>query len=99
MVLLLAFVGGAAAANLYYAQPLLHTIGGAFSVSESTAGLLVTASQGGYVAGRAVLGRLGALHERRRLITAAWTVAALAQACAAAAPAFAPFALALAVAG
>ena len=48
LVLLLALTCGAAAANMYYAQPLLHTIGATFSVSEGTAGLLVTASQVGY---------------------------------------------------
>ena len=42
LVLLLAFTCGAAVANLYYAQPLLHTIAHAFSVSSSSAGLLVT---------------------------------------------------------
>ena len=36
LVLLLAFTCGAAAANLYYAQPLLHTIAGAFSVPTAT---------------------------------------------------------------
>ena len=44
-VLLLATTCGAATASLYYAQPLLHTIAGAFSVSEGTAGLLVTITQ------------------------------------------------------
>ena len=34
LVLSLAFTCGAAAANLYYAQPLLHTIGGTFGVSN-----------------------------------------------------------------
>jgi predicted MFS family arabinose efflux permease len=99
MVLLLAFVCGAAVANMYYAQPLLHTIGQALSVSDGTAGLLVTASQAGYVAGLALLVPLGDLHERRRLITMTLAVTAMAQACAAAAPAFAVFALALAVVG
>ncbi len=41
-VLLLATTCGAAVASLYYAQPLLHTIARAFSVSEATAALLVT---------------------------------------------------------
>ena len=52
---------GAAAANLYYAQPLLHTLGGAFHVSNGTAGLLVTATQIGYVCGLAFLVPLGDL--------------------------------------
>ncbi len=99
LVLLLAFVCGAAAANLYYAQPLLHTIGHALSVSDGTAGLLVTASQAGYVVGLALLVPLGDLHERRRLITVMLVVTAVAQGCAAAAPAFAMFALAIGVAG
>ncbi len=69
-VLLLATTCGAAAASLYYAQPLLHTIAGAFSVSEGTAGLLVTITQGGYVIGLALLVPVGDLLERRRLIAA-----------------------------
>ncbi len=59
LVLLLAFTCGAAVANLYYAQPLLHTIAHAFSVSNSVAGLLVTVTQAGYVVGLA--GLAGAL--------------------------------------
>ena len=48
LVLLMAVACGAAVANLYYAQPLLSTIAHDFSVSDGTAGLLVTASQVGY---------------------------------------------------
>jgi predicted MFS family arabinose efflux permease len=70
LVLLLAFTCGAAVANLYYAQPLLHTIAHAFSVSNSAAGLLVTVTQAGYVVGLALLVPLGDLLERRRLIAA-----------------------------
>ncbi len=65
LVLLLAIVTGAAAANLYYAQPLLHTLARAFGVSGATAGLLVTISQIGYVLGLAFLVPLGDLLERR----------------------------------
>ncbi|MGH3545894.1 MAG: hypothetical protein ACRDPW_08210 [Mycobacteriales bacterium] len=50
LVLLLAVVGGASVANLYYAQPLLPTIANALGVSDSAAGLLVTLSQLGYAA-------------------------------------------------
>src|ERR1700750_2107452 len=91
LVLLLAFTCGAAAANMYYAQPLLHTIGGTFSVSNGTAGLLVTASQVGYAVGLAFLVPLGDLLERRRLIVAILLVCALGQAVAAAAPDFGGF--------
>ncbi len=55
LVLLLAAGTGAAAANLYYAQPLLHTLGRAFSVSTGTSGLIVTLSQVGYVLGLSFL--------------------------------------------
>src|ERR1700721_2179101 len=60
---------GAAVANIYYPQPLLSTIAHDFSVSDGTAGLLVTASQIGYAAGLVLLVPLGDLIERRRLIT------------------------------
>jgi predicted MFS family arabinose efflux permease len=99
LVLLLAVTCGAAVANLYYAQPLLHTIARAFSVSDSTAGLLVTCSQIGYAVGLAFLVPLGDLLERRGLIVAMLLVCGLGQAVAAAAPAFGVFALALGVVG
>jgi predicted MFS family arabinose efflux permease len=99
LVLLLAFTCGAAVANLYYAQPLLHTIANAFSVSNSSAGLLVTVTQAGYVIGLALLVPLGDLLERRRLIAAMLLVAAVGLGLAAASPSFAVFALALAVLG
>jgi predicted MFS family arabinose efflux permease len=99
LVLLLAATCGAAVANLYYAQPLLHTIARSFSVSNGTAGLLVTITQAGYVIGLALLVPVGDLLERRRLIAVTLLVTALALALAAAAPSFALFALALAVVG
>ncbi|HEX4672377.1 MAG TPA: MFS transporter [Solirubrobacteraceae bacterium] len=99
LVLLLAFTCGAAVANLYYAQPLLHTLAQTFSVSQSTAGLLVTASQVGYAIGLAFLVPLGDLLERRRLIVAILLVCAVGQAASAAAPDFGVFALAVGVVG
>ncbi len=99
LVLLLAFTCGAAVANLYYAQPLLHTIAHAFSVSNSSAGLLVTVTQAGYVVGLALLVPLGDLLERRSLITAMLLVAAVGLGVAAASPSFAVFALAVALLG
>jgi predicted MFS family arabinose efflux permease len=99
LVLLLAFTCGAAAANLYYAQPLLHTIADAFSVSTATAGLLVTAAQVGYALGLAFVVPLGDLLERRRLIVALILVCAAGQAVAAISPGFGVFALALGVVG
>ena len=99
LVLLLALACGAAAANLYYAQPLLHTLAGAFGVSNGTAGLLITISQLGYVVGLALVVPLGDLHERRGLITFTMLVTAAGMAVAATAPAFAVFGAALAVVG
>jgi predicted MFS family arabinose efflux permease len=99
LVLLLAVTCGAAVANLYYAQPLLHTLAQTFSVSDSTAGLLVTASQIGYAIGLAFLVPLGDLLERRGLIVAVLLVCAVGQAVAAAAPEFGVFALAVGVVG
>jgi predicted MFS family arabinose efflux permease len=99
LVLLLATACGAAVANLYYAQPLLHTLAESFGVSEGTAGLLITVSQVGFVLGLALLVPLGDLHERRRLICTALLGTAAALVVAAAAPGFAVFAAALAVVG
>ena len=80
LVLLLAFTTGAAVANMYYAQPLLHTLGHAFGVGTATTGLLVTIGQIGYVLGLALLVPLGDLVERRRLITVSLTCLAVGQA-------------------
>jgi predicted MFS family arabinose efflux permease len=99
LVLLLAVACGAAAANLYYAQPLLHTLARAFGISNATAGLMVTISQVGYVIGLALLVPLGDLLERRRLIVITLLIAALAQVLATAAPGFFVFAVALTVVG
>jgi predicted MFS family arabinose efflux permease len=99
LVLLLAVTCGAAAANLYYAQPLLHSVAGAFAVSNAIAGLLVTATQIGYGLGLAFLVPLGDLLERRRLITSMLVAAAAALVVAATASSFAMFAPALALVG
>jgi predicted MFS family arabinose efflux permease len=91
----LALATGAAVANLYYAQPLLHTLGGAFHVGTAATGLLVTISQIGYVCGLAFLVPLGDLFERRKLITFALVCIAVGQAVCAVAPDLAVFASAV----
>ena len=98
-MLLLALACGASVANMYYSQPLLHTLGRAFQVSNGTSGLLVTVTQVGYVLGLAFLVPLGDLLERRRLITTTMVLVAAGQGVAAAAPSFGLFALAIAVVG
>jgi predicted MFS family arabinose efflux permease len=99
LVLLLAVTCGVAVTNLYVAQPLLDTIARAFDVSESTAGLLVTASQIGYVLGLAFLVPLGDLLERRRLIVVLLVLAAAGQVVSATAPGFAVLGAALVAVG
>jgi predicted MFS family arabinose efflux permease len=99
LVLLLAIACGAAVANNYYAQPLLHTIAGAFGVRYAIAGLLVTAAQAGYATGLVLFVPLGDLVERGRLVTTMLLVTAAGQALAAAAPRFAVLAGALAIVG
>jgi predicted MFS family arabinose efflux permease len=99
LVALLAVSCGATVANLYYAQPLLNTLARAFSVSQGTAGLLITISQIGYVLGLALLVPSGDLHERRGLISVALLLTAAGLVVAALAPGFAVFAAALAVVG
>ena len=95
-MLLLAVTCGAAVANLYYAQPLLHTLARDFGVSNATAGLLVTVSQFGYVVGLALLVPVGDLRERRALITLTLAITAIGLGVAAAAPGFVVFGAALA---
>jgi predicted MFS family arabinose efflux permease len=95
LVVLLAFTTGAAVANMYYAQPLLHTLGHAFHIGTATTGLLVTISQIGYVFGLAFLVPLGDLVERRQLITISLILLAVGQAVAAIAPDLAVFATAV----
>jgi predicted MFS family arabinose efflux permease len=97
LVALLAVACGATVANLYYAQPLLHTISRAFGISEGAAGLLVTVSQVFYAAGLALIVPLGDLVDRRALVTRLLLVCTAGLALAAAAPQVAVLALAIAI--
>jgi predicted MFS family arabinose efflux permease len=99
IVLLLATTAGAAAANLYYAQPLLGSIGRDLDVSEGAAGILVTCAQFGYVAGLCLVVPLGDLLERRRLLCTVSLLAAASAAGCAAAPTFAVLAVVTAALG
>ena len=89
MVLTLAAGTGIAAANLYYAQPLLHTISEHFGATAGGAGLIVTASQVGYAIGLALLVPAGDLLDRKRFVPALLIAAAVLLAVSAAAPALA----------
>ncbi|MDQ2881586.1 MAG: MFS transporter [Actinomycetota bacterium] len=68
VVLLLSVATGLTVANMYYAQPLLDTIGHQLHLSVGTTGLVVTVTQLGYAAGLVFLLPLGDLLERRRLV-------------------------------
>jgi predicted MFS family arabinose efflux permease len=97
LVAVMAVACGAAVANLYYAQPLLRTIAGAFGTSDGTAGLLVTVSQVFYAIGLILLVPLGDLVDRRRLIARLLAICTLGLIVMAAAPSFALLAGAMAV--
>lgn len=86
LVYVMAVACGGAVANLYYAQPLLHTLAKCFGTSEGATGLIVTMTQLGYVIGLTLIVPLGDLLERRKLITVVSTGTALALAGAALSP-------------
>jgi predicted MFS family arabinose efflux permease len=82
----LAFSCGAVVANLYYAQPLLHTISAGLQVSQTSAALLVTVTQIGYAAGLLLLVPVGDIVRRRPLFTVLLAADAAALAASAAVP-------------
>jgi len=67
---LLAFSCGIIVANLYYAQPLVGPISIATHIPLASAGLIVTLTQIGYVAGLLFIVPLSDLIENRRLVVA-----------------------------
>jgi predicted MFS family arabinose efflux permease len=73
-------------ANLYYAQPLLHSIGSSLHVSQGSASLLVTVGQLGYAAGLLFIVPAGDIMRRRPLLTGMLAFCAIALAGAAVAP-------------
>ncbi|MBM9518461.1 MFS transporter [Desulforhopalus vacuolatus] len=91
LVYVMAVACGMAVANLYYAQPLLHTLAQRFGTSEGTTGLIVTMTQLGYVIGLALIVPLGDLLERRQLITVVSAGTAIALAGAAISPGIGSF--------
>jgi len=94
LVYLMAVACGVAVANLYYAQPLLHTLAQSFGTSQGTAGLIVTMTQLGYVIGLTLIVPLGDLLERRRLIAVVSAGTAVALAGAAVSPGIGSFLIA-----
>jgi predicted MFS family arabinose efflux permease len=86
LLLVFAVASGMCAANLYYAQPILHTIARTFGSSSVTAGLIVTFAQLGYASGLVLVVPLGDLLVRRRLVPVMLVVTAAALIASAAAP-------------
>lgn len=68
LTLLLATACGIIVANLYYAQPLVGLISKAIGLSPGSAGLIVTLTQIGYVAGLLFLVPLGDIIENKNLL-------------------------------
>ncbi|MFF9520803.1 MFS transporter [Streptomyces achromogenes] len=99
LVLLFAVACGSAVANVYFAQPLLVTLGERFSLGSGLLGTLVTVTQAGYAAGLFLLVPLGDLADRRRLITLQLGLLAAALLAVALAPATAVLLAALALVG
>ena len=69
LVRLMAVTCAVTVANLYYAQPLLHSIGSSLHVSQGSASLLVTVGQLGYAAGLLFIVPAGDIMRRRPLLT------------------------------
>ncbi len=88
LIWMMAIASGAAAANLYYNQPLLAIIAQSFQTSEHSVGLIPMLTQIGYAIGIFLLVPLGDLVERRRLILTMLVATAFALGVAALAPNF-----------
>lgn len=86
LVFVIAVATGISVANLYYAQPLLHTLARSFDVSNGAAGTIITMTQLGYALGLVLLVPLGDLLERRRLISRVLLAATIALVAAALSP-------------
>jgi len=99
LVRLMAVTCAVTVANLYYAQPLLHSIAGALHASQGSASLLVTAGQLGYAIGLLLIVPAGDIVRRRPLLTGLLAVCAVTLAGCAAAPSLPVLDLAAALAG
>ncbi|RSN34027.1 MFS transporter [Amycolatopsis sp. WAC 01416] len=79
VVLLFAVAAGTAVATIYFAQPLLVTMGADLGIAASTVGGIVTLTQDGYGLGLFLLVPLGDLLDRRRLVVGLLTLLAIAE--------------------
>ena len=99
LVRLMAVTCGVTVANLYYGQPLLHSIAGALHASQGSASLLVTFGQLGYAAGLLFIVPAGDIKRRRPLLTGLLAVCAVMLAGCALAPSLLVLDVAAALAG
>ena len=97
--LLFAVAGGAAVGNLYWAQPLLGTVGADLGVRQGATGLLITVTQVGYALGVFFIVPLGDRVDRRRVVPLVMLLSAVALAASAAAPTFPLLLVALTLVG
>lgn len=97
LVRLMAVTCAVTVANLYYAQPLLHSISNSLHVSQGSASLLVTVGQLGYAAGLLFIVPAGDIMRRRPLLTTMLAFCAITLAGAALAPNLAVLAAAVAL--
>ncbi|WP_409493173.1 MFS transporter [Amycolatopsis sp. cmx-11-12] len=79
VVLLFAVAAGTAVATIYFAQPLLVTMGADLGIAASTVGGIVTLTQLGYGLGLFLLVPLGDLLDRRRLVVGLLALLAIAE--------------------
>jgi predicted MFS family arabinose efflux permease len=98
LVRLMAVTCAVTVANLYYAQPLLHSIGTSLHVSQGAASLLVTAGQLGYAVGLLLIVPAGDITRRRPLLTGLLAVCTVTLVGCAVAPNFALLTVAAALA-
>jgi predicted MFS family arabinose efflux permease len=82
---------GVTVANLYYSQPLLHTLARSFETSSGVVATVVTVTQVGYAAGLLFLVPLGDLVRRRRLVVVMGSLAVVGLVGCGLAPSFALF--------
>ncbi|MEV4883826.1 MFS transporter [Chitinophaga ginsengisegetis] len=97
--LLFAIACGLAVANVYYAQPLLNTMGSDLHIPSRSLGIIVTITQTGYALGLLLLLPLGDLFNRRKLIVTQLLLAVAALLTVAWSPAKLPFLAGIAAVG
>jgi predicted MFS family arabinose efflux permease len=78
LITLFAVAGGLIVANVYYSQPIAGPIAASLGLPPEATGLIVTATQAGFVIGLLFIVPLGDLIENRRLVLVLIGVAAVA---------------------